>query len=273
MRDVLLALFLLTAFPLVLYRYQIGALVIVFISCMYPQSNTFGFALTIPWLDFFFAFSIAGFLLKQGYKDYHHHPLITFLILLYLWVSLSTVFAISPYYAYDPWMKFTKVLILALVAYAMLTNKIRLMAYIKVMVLSFGFYGLKGGIFTINNGGTSHVLGPINSFFADNNGMALVLVMVLPFMVFLISHAQNLYQRYFALFCTLCTGIAILGTQSRTGTAALAAAGIYFIWLQKKLFKSILIVAPIICVAYFYMPDSWTERMASTTELESDDSF
>lgn len=273
MRDVLLALFLLSAFPVVIYRYQVGAMVIGFISFMYPQSNAYGFALSIQWLDIFLVLTLIGYFLKQGYKEYQHHTLITMTVILYLWVCLSTIFAINWMFAYEPWLKFSKILVLCYVAFAMLNTEKRLIAFLKVMVISFGFYGIKGGLFTIISGGGSQVLGPINSFFADNNGMALVLTMSLPFMIFFITHAENIYQRYFALFCTITTAIAVLGTQSRTGLVAMAITLLYFTWLQRKLFRALLIIVPVAAVAFFFMPDTWVDRMQTTTELETDESF
>ena len=273
MRDILLALFLLSALPLVLYRYQIGGLVIAFISFMYPQSNTFGFALSIQWIDIFFVFTVGGYIVQQGYKQYRHHPLVTALIILFLWTSLTTFFSINISYSYDPWVKFSKILLIAYVVYGMLNTEKRLTALMKVMVLSFGFYGIKGGLFTIMSGGNAHVLGPVNSFFGDNNGMALVLVMTIPFMIYFISHADNIYQKYFSLFCAIFTAIGVFGTQSRTGFAALVVTVLYFTWLQKKLFRAILIIAPIAFVAVYFMPQSWTDRMESSTNLETDTSF
>tara|TARA_R110002096_G_scaffold436105_1_gene668151 strand:- start:174069 stop:175322 length:1254 start_codon:yes stop_codon:yes gene_type:complete len=262
-----------SAFPMVLYRYQVGALVIAFISFMYPQSNMYGFALSIEWIDLFFIVTIASYFFKQGYKSYTHHPLITVILILYTWSTITTFMAINYDYSYDSWEKFSKVLVIALLVYAMLGTEKRMVALLKVMVLSYGFYGIKGGLFTIASGGTAHVLGPLSSFFHGNNEMALVLVMTAPFMYFFYSHAENIYQRYFALFCAVLSAIAVLGTQSRTGFVALIVCLLYFTWLQKKLFRAIQILVPIACVAYFFMPDSWTERMATTNELQTDSSF
>lgn len=273
MRDALLALFLLSAFPMVIYRYQVGAMVIGLLSFMYPQSNTYAFALTTPWLDYFVVLTFAGYFLRQGYKEYKHHPLITLVIILYIWTCLSTYFSFDINFSYEPWFKFTKILILALIVYATCLNERRLKTFMKIMVISVGFYGIKGGIFTILSGGSFHVLGPPNSFFEGNNEMALVLVMTLPFMIFFIKNADNLYQRHFAIFCSLCTAIAVLGTQSRTGFTALIIGGLYFLWLEKKFLKPAFFLIPVISVALFFMPDSWTDRMATTTDVETDSSF
>ena len=273
MRDLLLALFLLSAFPVILYRFQVGAMVIGFISFMYPQSNAYGFALSFQWLDIILVLTVAGYILQKGYKDYQHHWGASYLLFFYGWTCLSTIFAIDSDFSQVSWVKFSKILILAYVVYMMIGNKIRLNAFMKVMVISLGFYGIKGGLFTILTGGGHTVLGPINSFFADNNRTALVLVMVLPFSIFFINHAENIIQRYFAIFCSLMTAVAILGTHSRTGFVALAATLVYYTWLQKKLFRSLLILVPIAGVALFFMPSVWTDRMATTTDLETDGSF
>jgi len=240
---------------------------------MYPQSNTYGFALSVQWIDMFFVLTVGGYIVQQGYKNYQHHPLVTALIILFLWTCVTTIFSFNLYYSYEPWVKFSKILLIAYVVYAMLNTEQRLTALMKVMVLSFGFYGIKGGLFTIISGGTAHVLGPVNSFFGDNNGMALVLVMSVPFMIYFVSNAENIYQKYFSLICAIFTSIGVLGTQSRTGFAALVVTVLYFTWLQKKLFRAILIIAPIAFVAIYFMPQSWTERMGTSTNLEQDSSF
>lgn len=273
MRDALLALFLLSAFPMVIYRYQVGAMVIVLISFMYPQSNTYGFALSVQWLDYFVLCTIVGYFLGQGYREYKHHHLITLLIIFYLWTCLTTYFSIDINYSFEPWVKFTKVFILALIVYTSCLNEKRLTVFIKIIVISIAYYGIKGGLFTIVSGGYSHVLGPPNSFFSDNNRMSLVLVMGLPFMIFFIIQAKNIYEKYFAIFCSLCTAVAVLGTQSRTGFAALLVSISYYLWLQKKLFKPALFIIPIVGIAVFFMPDSWSDRMITTSDVETDNSF
>ena len=48
-----------------------------------------------------------------------------------------------------------------------------------VMALSIGFFGVKGGIFTVVGGGENMVWGPPGSFIEGNNELALALIMVL----------------------------------------------------------------------------------------------
>ncbi len=273
MRDALLALFLLTAFPVILYRYHVGALVIGFMSFMYPQSNAYGFALTIPWLDYFFVCTVGSYIIAQGYKEYKHHHLIGFLFIFYIWICLTSIAAYDPSLAFNSWLKFTKILALAILSFTMLNTEKRLTAFIKVMVISIGFYGMKGGIFTILSGGTSQVLGPINSFYTENNEMAIILVMTFPYMLYFIAHAPNIYEKYFSIACAFLTAVAVLGTQSRTGFIALCITFLYYTWLQKKLFRAVLILFPVAFIAAYVMADTWSNKMATSTNLDSDESF
>lgn len=273
MRDLLLALFLFSAFPMILYRYHIGALVIGFMSFMYPQSNTFGFALTIPWLDYFFMATFASYILWHGFKDYKHHYLITYVIFFYIFTGLTTYGAYDVDMAYIRWIIFTKILMLAFLIFAMLNTERRIHTFLKVFVLSIGFYGIKGGLFTLLTGGGYNVKGPINSFFRDENAMAMTLIMTFPFMLYFISHAKYKIERYFSIFCALSSAVAVLGTQSRTGFIAITATFLYYTWHIKKFGKALLFIVPIGMVALFFMADTWTERMSTSTELETDGSF
>jgi len=54
-----------------------------------------------------------------------------------------------------------------------------------VIVLSIGFFVLKGGLFTVLGGGTNWVFGPAGSFIHDNNELGLALVTVIPLMRYL----------------------------------------------------------------------------------------
>ena len=58
-------------------------------------------------------------------------------------------------------------------------------------MLSLGFYGVKGGIFTIVNGGVYRVQGPLGTFIGGNNEMALALVMTMPLMRYLQLQEQQ----------------------------------------------------------------------------------
>ncbi len=63
------------------------------------------------------------------------------------------------------------------------------MALVWVIALSLGFYGVKGGIFTVITGGGYQVRGPGASFIGGNNEIGLALAMTVPLLFFLSRHA------------------------------------------------------------------------------------
>ena len=50
---------------------------------------------------------------------------------------------------------------------------------------SIGFFGIKGGIFTLLTGGIKPVGGADNAYFSDNNLLAVALLMTIPLMRYL----------------------------------------------------------------------------------------
>ena len=57
-----------------------------------------------------------------------------------------------------------------------------------VIALSIGFYGVKGGIFTIVTGGVYRVQGPPGTFIAGNNEIGLAIAMTIPLLCYCARH-------------------------------------------------------------------------------------
>jgi len=51
-----------------------------------------------------------------------------------------------------------------------------------IIALSVAYFGIKGGIFTVLQGGAYHVRGPLQSFIGGNNEIGLALIMTIPLM-------------------------------------------------------------------------------------------
>ena len=70
-----------------------------------------------------------------------------------------------------------------------------------VVILSVGFYGVKGGLFTIVTGGSSRVWGPANSLLEGNNELGVALILVMPFMYFLYQTTVSRWIRRGLMIC------------------------------------------------------------------------
>src|SRR5690606_21527166 len=124
---------------------------------------------------------------------------------------------------------------------------------IWVIAISIGFYGFKGGIFTLIGGGDNHVLGPEGSFISGNTEIGLALVMVLPLIWYLYLHAHKKWIRSGLLLSIPLIAIAILGTQSRGAFLAIAAIGV-FLWLKsRKKLVPLLIILLMIPFVFMFM--------------------
>jgi probable O-glycosylation ligase (exosortase A-associated) len=148
----------------------------------------------------------------------------------------------------------------------------RLKALVWVIALSIGFYGVKGGIFTIVTGGGFAVRGPSGTFIDGNNEIGLALAMTIPLLFFLSRHAPRKIVRAGMLSAAVLTAVAALGTQSRGALLGIGAMSI-FLWLKSrsKILTGILI-ALFVALVVPMMPETWFARMSTIQNYDQDNS-
>jgi probable O-glycosylation ligase (exosortase A-associated) len=139
-------------------------------------------------------------------------------------------------------------------------------------VISLGYYGVKGGIFTVIGGGVDRVLGPEGTFIGGNNEIALALIMTIPLMHYLQTISPKPWVRHSLTAAMMLCALAALGSYSRGALLAIAAM-VAFLWLksQHKVRMSALFMLAI-PPALAFMPAQWTERMDSINNYEEDGS-
>lgn len=161
---------------------------------------------------------------------------------------------------------------MTLVALAALQERRHIELFIWVNVLSIGFYGLKGGIFTIMTGGSYRVWGPPGGFIEGNNEIAVALIMSIPFMNYLRLIVTHKWVKIGLTAMMVLTAIAALGTQSRGALLALVAMmAVLWVRSDKKMVMGVtLVMVGMLLLAL--MPSSWEERMHTIKEYEEDGS-
>jgi len=272
MRDIALALFIFGMIPYILMRPYMGLLVWSWLSYMNPNRLCYGFAVSFPWVQLVAIVTLASLLFSKESKRIPWSAISVLLVTFLLWTGLATFYAAVPDSAWEKWLEFAKVLIMVFVTLMLVNNRERMHWLVWMVVVSLGFYGVKGGVFTILHGGANHVLGPPRSFIADNNALALALCMTLPFMRYLQLHSTWKFVRIGLGFAMLLTGIAVLGTYSRGGLIALAiVAGALFLKSRGRLAVALVIVA-VGFTAYHFMPVQWTDRMDTLHHAKQTDS-
>ena len=136
-------------------------------------------------------------------------------------MCITTLMSPSPAAAWPQLNKVLKIQLMTLVASAALQQRRHIERFIWVIVLSIGFYGVKGGIWTLLTGGGSRVWGPPGGFFEDNNALGATLIIAIPLMNYLRLVATRIWIRRILLAMMGLCAVAALGTQSRGALLAM----------------------------------------------------
>jgi len=261
MRDIVLALFIFGTIPFILSRPYIGLLVWSWLGYMNPHRLCYGFAYSFPWVMVIAVLTLVSFAVSKERKKIPMSAVSVLLFAFLAWTGVTTLFAVEPGFAPEKFQEFAKIMVMVFVTLMMVNTRERIHMLVWVIAVSLGFYGLKGGVFTVLGGGVSHVLGPSASFIGDNNAMALALCMTLPLMRYLHLHASGKWIRAGLAVMMVFTGIAVLGTYSRGGLIGLIiVAGALFLKSRRRLVV-VSAVAVVGLTAYHFMPPEWTARM------------
>jgi probable O-glycosylation ligase (exosortase A-associated) len=143
---------------------------------------------------------------------------------------------------------------------------------IWVIVFSIGFYSVKGGVFTIMTGGGYHVFGPEGSDIQENNALAVAILMVIPFMVYLNKFPPLPWVKKIMPFCIFLSLASVIGSQSRGALLAIGAVGAFFWWKSGSKVLTTAVFLILATFAVLFMPASWHERMASISDYQNDSS-
>jgi probable O-glycosylation ligase (exosortase A-associated) len=173
---------------------------------------------------------------------------------------------------YEQWNKVMKIMLMTFVTLILIRTKEHVQLLIWVIVFSLGYYGVKGGIFTITSGGSEMVWGPTGTFISGNNEIALALIMTIPLMHYLQTIAKDARVRHGLTIAMILCALAALGSYSRGALLAIAAMGC-FLWLKSRHRLRIgLLLLLAIPPAIALMPEKWTQRMDTINAYEEDES-
>lgn len=272
MRDWAILLLFVAALPMAIRHTWVGVLLWNWISLMVPHKLGWGFIFNAPLAAVAAGVTLVSMLFSRGtLKMPTDKPVIT-QFLLVLWMCVTTGLAFFPAESSEQLIKVLKIQLMTFVAFAAIRNRKHIELFIWVNVLSVGFYGFKGGLFTVTSGGGGRVWGPPGGFIEDNNALAVALVMAIPLMHYLRAVATKASIRHGLLLLMALCAVSAVGSQSRGALLAIVAMSL-FLWirLRKKLLAGIAIVGLALSLVAF-MPDSWMERMNTIQTYEKDQS-
>lgn len=270
MRDLVVTMLVLGSLPFILMRPWIGILVWSWLGYMNPHRLTFGFAFNFPFSMLVATVTLVAVVFSSEKRRFPITPLTVVWLVFIFWMNLTTVLALNPEGAWAEWDRAMKIQLFALLTVYLINNPERVKALVWVIALSLGFFGGKGGLFSIASGGQYLVFGPPGSFFAENNTLALALIMTLPLVYYLQQHASRRWMRWGLTALIGLMMLSILTSHSRG--ALLAGSAMLAFLILKSRHKVRFALAALIAVPLMlsFMPEKWFDRMSTISTYDED---
>lgn len=258
--------------PFAILHTWIAVLLWTWISLMNPHRLTFGFAQSTPLAALAAGAALISLLVTRDKLRIAWSPAIVFLFLFVFWMCLTTIFALDPATSWNQLSKVLKIQLMTAIALLALQKRRHIDLFILVNVLSIGYFGFKGGIFTILTGGGYRVWGPEDSFISDNNSLAVAIIVCIPLINYLRTIYSNRWAKLGLMLLMILCAVSALGSQSRGALIAITLMGlIYWYRSSRKLFSGIAIsILAIVLISF--MPASWEQRMGTISTYEQDGS-
>ena len=271
MRSLLVALLVLGSLPLIIVKPHVGVLVWSWLGYMNPHRLTWGFTYDFPFAMVVGLVTIAAWLFSREPKTLPWHPLVLLLAVFAAWVSFTTLYAAYPDHAQGKWDRTIKILLFnGFVTLGLISTRQRLDALIWVIVLSLGFYAVKGAAFTLLTGGGHRLFGPSGSFISDNNQFGLALLMTIPLVRYLQITAGRRWVRLGLLFSIPCFLVAVLATYSRGAVVGLVVTLLALVIKSRHRMRLAFLAGIAIAAAIQFMPEHWHARVATIADYEQD---
>jgi probable O-glycosylation ligase (exosortase A-associated) len=285
-RDFLLAgMFI----PMILYalpRPWVGVLIWSWLSYMNPHRLCYGFAHDFPFSAITAAVVMIGLVITAAPKHIPWTREVVLLLVFVVWFTFTTVVSLNPNGyslshmqglavdmakgAWEGWNRSIKIELMTFVTLMVMRGRKQLDSLVWVIVLSLGFYGMKGGIFAIMTGGTSRVEGPPDTFIGGNNEIALALVMAIPLMRYLQLQTERRWVYFGLLSAQILSVLAVLATYSRAGFLALSMVLLIMALKSRRkvIYSALLAIAIVMLISF--MPVEWADRMHTIETYQQD---
>ncbi len=274
MRDIAVFLALIGSLPFILYRPWYGILVLAWLGYMNPHRLAYGFITNMPVVLIVVLTLLTGLLFAK--KEERGTIPVTretsVLIIFIIWMFITTNFAVYSDLAWLQWDKVWKIQVIIFLTMMLINNKERVNALVWTIVLSLGFYGVKGGIFTLMTGGGFRVQGPSGTFIAGNNEIGLAMLLTIPLMRYLqLSTDKKIIKTGLNVMIFL-TLVSILGTHSRGALVGAVLMGFFLILKSRKKFFLLILGALFIAGTLKFAPEEWFARWDTIETYEQDKS-
>ena len=272
MRDLFVTAVIFGLVPFIFKRPWVGILLWSWLAYMSPHRLCWGFAFFFPFSMIVGLVTIVSFMASKEKKEMIWTRETVIILVFTGWMLITTMFALYPQLAWVQWDQVWKIQLMVLLTALIIKERQHLHWLIWVIALSLGFYGVKGGIFTIVHGGAYRVQGPYGTVIGGNNELALALVMTIPLIRYLHLQETRIWIKLGLATAMVLTGVAAIGSQSRGALLAMVAMGL-FLWLKsRKKIVTAIYMAIAVAIMASVMPQEWYDRMNTIKSYQTDQS-
>ena len=270
MRAALLTVIVFILLIFIIRQPYIGVLTWSWLAYMNP--HRLAWATTIPYSMLVAITTLLALMISKEPKRIPWTRETILLLVLIAWMFMTTVFSLYPWLAWEQWDKVWRIMLMTYVTMMLINNEQRIKLLVFVIALSLGFYGFKGGWFTISTGGVHSVMGPEQSFIRDRNSIGLALIMTVPLLYFMKLQVTQWYFRWALVVGIGLTLVAIVGTQSRGAAVGIAVMLVFYLLKSRQKFTAVLALIPLVLVLYYVMPEQYFERIETIQTWDEDHS-
>jgi putative inorganic carbon (HCO3(-)) transporter len=272
MRDYVLTAVVFALVPVCLFRPWLGILAWYWLGLMNPHRLTWGFAYAMQFAMLIGGATLLGALFARDRRPIPWERELVLMVMLLAYFTFTTFFAWAPDYAWRQLEKLAKIILMTVVATMFIYGKERIRYLLLVVVASLGYYGIKGGVWSIVTGGGEQVLGPEGSFIEGNTSLSLALNMVIPLMVALAREEGSRWLRRVLYLSAALSAVASFFTYSRGGWLGLVVV-IVLLMFQLKNTQRVLLASMMVAIflaAHSFLPDRVFTRADTLENYEQD---
>jgi probable O-glycosylation ligase (exosortase A-associated) len=278
-RDLFFVAFLMALIGMGLRRPFLFVLVYAYIDIVSPQHLSYYLLNSIPISMVAASLAIGGWLIADKKRDVTVAPRQLLMLILLVYTYFTTVHADFPVEAVSKWEWAWKAIFWAIFLPLTLRTRLRIEAYLLVMVLAASSIIIVGGIKTVGSGGG---YGALNLMVANNSGLyegstiSTVAIAIVPIILWLARFGTvfppDWRVRLFAFSLIFACLLIPIGTEARTGLVCIGMLGVLMLRDAKRRILYMSLTAAVSLAAIPMLPQSFTNRMETIGTYQADES-
>lgn len=234
----------------------------------------YGFMSGVTYVQIFAIITMASLFIKKN-NDLKKFQLNRTTGLMVLFIAHGFLSALFAYPGLDRnWDLFgnlAKTILFCLFMPMIVGNRFRIHAMVVMIALAISFHGGLDGLKFLASGGGHHAQ-PLKKF-GDNNHLALILLMVLPFLYYAYQVSEKKIVRLGFLAVLPLIVLAIVATHSRGALVGMFAVALWIILKSQKKILGMVLVSLCALMVVQLAPEKWSQRMETMQTADQDASL